>query len=122
MTYEFDDRRPGWGQPIHRLLADTGATAVFHGHDHVFASEELDGIAYLLVPQPGLDRYRAPRDISATYPGPGVIGGPGHLRVTVSSDAAVVELVQTRLEGTDEGNGRVAHSLRLAPNCIKDCP
>ncbi len=121
-TYEFDDRRPGWEQPIHRLLADTGVTAVFHGHDHVFASEELDGIAYLLVPQPGLDRYRAPRDISATYPGLDVIGGPGHLRVTVSADATVVELVQTRLEGVAEGNGRVAHSLRLDPNCIKDCP
>ena len=121
-TYEFDDRRPGWGQPIHQLLAETGVTAVFHGHDHVFASEKLDGIAYLLVPQPGLDRYRAPRDIGATYPGPDVIGGPGHLRVTVSADAAVVELVQTRLEGVDEGNGRVAHSLRLDPNCIKDCP
>lgn len=120
-TYEFDARRPGWGQPIHRLLVDTGVIAVFHGHDHVFAREELDGIAYVLLPQPGLDRYRAPRDIGETYPGPDVIGGPGHVRVTVSSDATLVELVQTRLAGTDDGNGRVAHSFRLDPNCSKDC-
>lgn len=120
-TYEFNDRRPSWGQPIHALLADAGVTAVFHGHDHVFAREALGGIAYILVPQPGLDRYGAPRDISATYPDAEVIGGPGHLRVTVSAEAALVELVQTRLEGGDLDNGRMVRSFRLDPQCVEDC-
>ena len=120
-THDFNERRPDWAQPIHALLADTGVTAVFHGHDHVFAREDLDGIAYVLVPQPGLDRFRSPRDISATYPGPVVIGGPGHVRVTVSPQAAVVDLVQTRLGNTDQGNGRIVHTFRLAPICIEDC-
>ena len=120
-TYEFNDRRPSWGQPIHALLADTGVTAVFHGHDHVFAREALDGIAYILVPQPGLDRYGAPRDISASYPDAEVVGGPGHLRVTVSAEAALVELVQTRLEGGDLDNGRMVRSFRLDTQCVEDC-
>ena len=120
-TYEFSERRPGWAQPIHKLLADTGVTAVFHGHDHVFAREALDGIAYILVPQPGLDRYGAPRDITATYPDAEVVGGPGHLRVTVAAEAALVELVQTRLEGGDLDNGRMVRSFRLDPRCMENC-
>lgn len=118
---EFEQRRPGWAKPIHQVLVETGVDIVFHGHDHVFAKEELDGIVYLLVPQPGLDRYSAPRDIDGLYEHADVVGGPGHVRVTVSRDAAVVELVQSRLEGAEDGNGRTAYSFRVHPGCTGEC-
>ncbi len=114
-AYAFDERRPGWGKPIHQLLVETGVNIVFHGHDHVFAKEELDGVVYLLVPQPGLDRYGAPRAVGGDYARGDVIGGPGHVRVTVSPQAVLVELVQSRLEGVEEGNGRTVYSFRLQP-------
>ena len=119
--YEFEEHRPGWGMPIHQMLVEAGVNVVFHGHDHVFAKEELDGIVYLLVPQPGLDRYGVPRDIDGPYERADVVGGPGHVRVTVSPDVAIVELVQSRLEGVDGGNGRTAYSFRVQPKCNGRC-
>ena len=120
-AYEFEEHRPGWDMPIHEVLVEAGVDVVFHGHDHVFAKEELDGIVYLLVPQPGLDRYGAPRDISGPYEHADVVGGPGHVRVTVAPDAAIVELVQSRLEGTGGGNGDTAYSFRVQRKCDGEC-
>jgi hypothetical protein len=40
----FAARRPGWKMPIHQLLTTYGVNAVFHGHDHLYAMQELDGI------------------------------------------------------------------------------
>ena len=114
-AYEFDSRRPGWARPIHRLLVETGVTVVFHGHDHMFAKEELDGVVYLLVPQPGLHRYAAPRDSSSLYAQGDVVGGPGHVRVRVAPEGALVELVQARLDGDRPAGGRVAYSFRVGP-------
>lgn len=114
-TYEFDARRPNWGKPIHRTLVETGVNIVFHGHDHAFAREELDGVVYLLVPQPGLNRYAAPREVGSTYMNGDVVGGPGHVRVSVTTGAAMVELVQSRPEGGEAGNGRTTYSFRVQP-------
>jgi hypothetical protein len=36
--------------PIHQLLLENHVTTVFHGHDHLFAKQELDGIIYQEVP------------------------------------------------------------------------
>ena len=119
-TYAFDDRRPGWDKPIHQLLVETGVTIVFHGHDHVFARESLDDIVYLLVPQPGLDRYGLPRAVEGGYERGDMIGGPGHVRVTVSPEAALVELVQARLAG-EPGNGRSTYSFRVPARCAGEC-
>ena len=35
--WRFGEFRPGWEQPVHALLRETGVSAVFHGHDHFFA-------------------------------------------------------------------------------------
>ena len=73
--------------PIHQLLVANHVTAVFHGHDHLFVKQELDGIIYQEVPQPSAARANA-TDSAAEY---GYVqrrflGSPGHLRVTVSPD------------------------------------
>lgn len=51
-SYGFDQKRPGWGRPIHQILVESGVTAVFHGHDHLYDKQDLDGIVYQEVPQP----------------------------------------------------------------------
>lgn len=101
----FAANRPGWEKPIHALLVETGVSAVFHGHDHFYAHQELGGIAYQLVPQPG-------------HPGEGSVGqaanygyrggdsrpGTGYLRVSVSSSGTAVEFVRTTAAGDDRAS------------------
>lgn len=120
-TFRFEERRPGWSKPIHQLLSDTGVSIVFHGHDHFYAKEDLDGVVYQLVPQPGLDRYGPPREAASLYPAGEVVGGPGHLRVTVGTESALVELVQARRGSSSEGESRIAHSYEVRPRCIGGC-
>jgi hypothetical protein len=93
-TYAFDEKRPGWGKPIHQLLVDTGVTAVFHGHDHLFAREELDGVVYQLVPQPGLGRNNTRSAAEYGYTHGDVLGGAGIVRVRIAPNEAKVELVR----------------------------
>ena len=54
-TWGWDTHRPaseGWECPVHQLMVDNGVTVYFHGHDHMYAREELDGIAYVECPKP----------------------------------------------------------------------
>lgn len=112
---QFDEQRPGWGKPIHSVLVDTGVSILFHGHDHLYAREELDGVIYQLVPQPGLDRYGASRSVEEYgYLDGVVIGGPGILRVGVSADQASLDLVRPHVDGRGN-NGEVVHSYDVSP-------
>ncbi len=52
-TDGFKDNRYGWAMPIHQLLVENNVSIVFHGHDHFFAKQEMDGVVYQLIPQPG---------------------------------------------------------------------
>ncbi len=65
--------------PIHQLLAKHGVQIVFHGHDHLYVKEDLDGIVYHEVPQPGHPRYDNTRSASCDHsaPTPGSFGGGG---------------------------------------------
>ena len=105
-SYGFDQHRPGWGKPIHQLLVENGVSAVFHGHDHVFVKQDLDGIVYQEVPQPsiaGPANVRMASDYGYTQ---GVVrGSSGHLRVTVGPDGAIVDYVRAYLP-QDESLGR----------------
>ena len=56
-TDAFKEKRPGWPMPIHELLVKNHVNIVFHGHDHLFVKQDLDGIVYQEVPQPGHPRY-----------------------------------------------------------------
>ncbi|MEI6246655.1 MAG: metallophosphoesterase, partial [Acidobacteriota bacterium] len=98
-TWAFDKQRPGWAAPIQQLMIDNKVTAWFHGHDHLYAKEQADGIIYQEVPQPSLVRYDTP-DPAAGY---GYVGtnlvnifpSSGHLRVTVSPAEVKVEYVRS---------------------------
>ena len=92
----FDAHRPGWGASIHQVLRDTHVTAVFHGHDHVYVRQELDGIVYQEVPQPSASNFvnGATLAMEGGYTSGTVRSSSGHLRVTVSPDRAVVDYVR----------------------------
>lgn len=93
-TYGFDKMRPGWGKPLHRLFADTKVSAIFKGHDHFYARQELDGIVYQTLPQPSHAGDKVNTSEEYGYKSGKVIGGSGHLRVTVTTAKATVDFVR----------------------------
>jgi hypothetical protein len=113
-SYGFDAQRAGWGVPIHQLLVANHVNAVFHGHDHLFVKQELDGIIYQEVPQPSVARANGTN--SATeygYLSGNVLGSAGHLRVMVTSEQVTVDYVRAYLpqdEKSGQQNGQVDYS------------
>lgn len=88
----FRQRRPGWPLPIHQLLVRNHVNIVFHGHDHLFARQELDGIIYQEVPQPGFGgRFNPDRATEYGYTHGKILGGTGHLKIHVSQGQASIE-------------------------------
>ena len=95
-TDGFASHRPGWPLPIHQLLLRNHVTAVFKAHDNFYARQELDGILYLMVPQPsfaGNDRIRDLENYG--YKQGTFLGNAGHVRVTVSPEKMVVNYVKS---------------------------
>jgi hypothetical protein len=117
----FATRRPGWPMPIHRLLVQHGVTAVFHGHDHLYVTNELDGVVYQCVPQPGNARGGTRSATEYGYAAGTILGSPGHLRVAVTPQQATVAFVRSVVGGDARGrrereaNGTVVHEYQLTP-------
>jgi hypothetical protein len=118
-TDGFQAHRPGWAMPIHQLLVKHHVTAVFHGHDHFYDKQELDGIIYQEVPQPGWEgRFDAQRVAEYGYKTGTILPSSGHLRVTVSGQQATVEYVHASCNTTGNDthkNGTVECSYQLQP-------
>ncbi len=106
----FAQHRPGWEAPIHDLLVKHGVTAVFHGHDHLFAQQVVDGIVYQELPQPGHPRPNARNAEDYGYQSGEIFGASGIMRVRVAPDAAVLEFLRA-----DQSDTEVAHTLRVVP-------
>jgi hypothetical protein len=70
---------------------------VFHGHDHFYAKQELDGIIYQEVPQPGYPGNGKPPRSAAEYgyKNGTLLGSSGHLRVAVGSNKVTVEYLRS---------------------------
>jgi len=117
--YGFDEQRPDWGQPIHQMLVENDASAVFHGHDHVFVKQDLDGIIYQELPQPSNAEYnKTSLAEEYGYLNGVVFGSSGHLRVTVSSEKVTVEYVRAYLpqdEKAGQQNGQVDYTYIVTP-------
>ena len=117
-TDAFKAQRPGWPMPIHQLLVKSGVNIVFHGHDHIFAKQDLDGIVYQEVPQPGNpakgDPNAIPRTASEyTYMSGKILGAPGYMRITVAPDKVTADLVRSYLPG-QESAGRRNHEIAFS--------
>lgn len=94
-TWGFDKSRPGWPMPIHQLLVANNVTAFFHGHDHLYAKQDLDGIVYQEGPQPSAKNFNlGNRGVDYDYTHGTVLGGSGHLRVQVTPENVKVDYVQ----------------------------
>jgi len=115
----FKTKRPGWPMPIHDLLVKNHVNIVFHGHDHLFVKQDLDGIVYQEVPQPGYPRYDNTRGAGEyNYRSGTLLGSSGHLRVHVESAKATVDYVRAYLPADENGtrkSGTVSHSYDVRP-------
>jgi len=114
-TDGFAQHRPGWEMPIHQLLVKNHVSAVFHGHDHLYAKEELDGVIYQEVPQPSHPSGGTRSAEEYGYTGV-ILGSSGHLRVTVEPKQALVEYVRAGVSGVTRDNVKnatVAHSYTI---------
>jgi len=92
----FVQHRPGWSLPVHQLLLKNHVTAVFRAHDNFYARQELDGILYLMVPQPSFAGNDRIRDLKTYGYKRGLfLGNSGHVRVTVSPEKMIVDYVKS---------------------------
>jgi hypothetical protein len=102
----FAKNRPGWEMPIHRLLVETGVSAVFHGHDHFYARQELDGILYQLVPQPAHQNEHSHHATEYGYKEGLFLPSSGYLRVKIAPEKATVDYIR---------NNSIAASYQILP-------
>jgi hypothetical protein len=110
-TDGFAAHRPGWAMPIHQLLRTNHVTAVFHGHDHLYARQELDGIVYQEVPQPGDPKGSTRSAAEYGYQSGDILGSSGYLRVMVSAQQAKVDCVRIAVGKADS----IAHTYLVVP-------
>ncbi len=99
-TYGFTKYRPSMAMPIHQLLLKYNVTAFFHGHDHFYGHQQLDGIHYQEVPQPSAAHGTNEAGIGASdgYTHGTILNGRGYVRVTVDpAKGTTVQYVQTWL-------------------------
>jgi hypothetical protein len=105
----FAARRPGWPLPIHDLLVKNRVSAVFKGHDHFYARQQRDQVAYITVPQPADARGGTVRSAADYgYSSGTLLDGSGYLRVRVSAETVPIEFVDVRA-----GTGRVADRVAV---------
>ena len=108
----FTRNRPDWELTIHELMLQNNVNIFFHGHDHVFVKQELDGIIYQEVPVPGDISYGKGHARDGGYIHGDVISNSGYLRVTVSGSETTVDYVRAYLEG-DGPNREIAYSYTI---------
>ena len=114
----FAQNRPGWPAPIHRLLVQNRVSIVFHGHDHLYARQELDGVVYQEVPQPACPGDGRPPRSAAEYgyAKGTILGSPGYMRIRVSAESVRAELVRPAAgeqKGGGGPGGKVADAYQL---------
>ena len=113
-VWEFDQERPDWELPIHQLMAKHDVTIFFHGHDHLFVQQELDGVVYQELPVPADPLYRT--DNEDAYTSGVKMPNSGYVRVTVSASEVRVDYIRSWLpkDETDEHqNGEMAYSYSI---------
>lgn len=116
----FGTKRPDFAKPIHQLLVDNKVTAVFHGHDHVYVKQDLDGIVYQAVPQPSAKNTNSGAMLAASYhyTSGTIKSSAGHLRVTVSPTQVTSEYVRAwlpEMETATVKNGRIEDTWVAIP-------
>jgi len=82
---------------------------VFHGHDHFFAKQDLDGIVYQECPVPTLKDTSYGFKDKAKYKHGVLLPNSGHLHVIVDPEIVKVDYIKTYIPGEGQ-NGEIAYS------------
>ena len=117
-TWGWDTHRSGWDKPIHQLMVENKVSVFFHGHDHLYAKQDKDGIVYQEVPQPSSRNITNPLGTQYGYVTGTIIPSRGYLLVTVSDSNTKVEYIRTYLPDEQTGghtNGQIADSYTISP-------
>ena len=111
----FSAHRPNWSYntSIHQLMLDNDVTIFFHGHDHVYAREEIDGMIYQECPQPSDLQYSSGFNSYQNDESTVVVNNSGHIRVSVSPEALTVDYIRAYLPGAGS-NGSIGHSYTIS--------
>jgi PKD repeat protein len=122
-TRGFVQNRPNWSMPIHDMLVHYGVSAVFHGHDHLYAKQELDGIVYQEVPQPSAKNFSSGANLAKSYHynSGTILSSSGHLRVTVSPQNVVANYVRSWIPSNENSlrqNAQIDDTWQIDSNVI----
>ena len=110
----FAKERPNWELPIHDLMVKNNVSIFFQGHDHIFVTQERDGVIYQAMPNPADDTFSYFND--AAYKTGTKAPNSGHVRVSVAPDGATVEyFLAARPTDTGRKNMDRAHSYTVKP-------
>lgn len=106
-TRAFEEKRPDWAMPIHELFTTYKVTAFIQGHDHLFARQEKDGVAYITCPMcgdPGYNMYNADAFTSGDK-----LPNTGHLRFSCTPNDLIMEYVKSVLTKDEVAQGKNKH-------------
>ena len=113
-TTTFKEQRPNWELPIHDLMVKHKVSIFFQGHDHIFVTQERDGLIYQSMPNPADDTFSMFNEDA--YKTGTKAANSGHVRVSVSAQEAKVEyFLAARSKDTNRKNMELAHTYRVAP-------
>jgi phosphatidylethanolamine-binding protein (PEBP) family uncharacterized protein len=83
-----------WPEPIHKLFVDNNVTIFFGAHDHIYVHQQLDGVHYQALPNPGDNTYTAFNADAYVQPGQSLYPDAGYVRVTVGPTGVKVDYVR----------------------------
>lgn len=110
----FAKERPNWELPIHDLMVKNKVSIFFQGHDHIFVTQERDGLIYQSLPNPADDTFSYFNDTA--YKSGTKAPNSGHVRVIVSPKVATVEyFLAARSKDSGRKNLQVAHKYTVSP-------
>ncbi len=113
----FKEQRPNWELPIHDLMVKHKVSIFFQGHDHIFVTQERDGLIYQSMPNPADPTFSMFND--SAYKSGTKAPNSGHVRVTVGTSATKVEyFLAARATDASRKNLEIAHSYEVNPRNI----
>ncbi len=117
-TSTFAKERPNWELPIHDLMVKNGVSIFFQGHDHIFVTQERDGLIYQSMPNPADDTFTMFND--GAYLTGTKAPNSGHVRVTVTPAEAKVEyFLAARAQDSSRKNLSTAHTYTVKPKTAR---
>lgn len=113
----FKEQRPNWELPIHDLMVKHKVSIFFQGHDHIFVTQERDGLIYQSMPNPADDTFSMFNEDA--YKSGVKAPNSGHVRVQIAPDAAHIEyFLAARGKDSSRKNLDIAHSYFVKPRGI----